>query len=312
VKAVVYNKNGATDVLEVCEVAQPAPRDNEVLVKIVAVSVNAADYRSMRMGIIPKSKIFGSDIAGKVVETGAAVTRLKIGDEVFGDISGCGCGGFAEYAAVPEDQLALKPARVSFEDAAAVPMAAVTALQGLRDEGNIQAGQKVLVYGAGGGVGTFAVQLAKHFGADVTAVCHTDNAAMMQTLGADQVVDYKKEDITDSPRQFDLILAVNGTRPMSDYTCMLAQGGTVVVAGGGLPQVIKTMLFSRWMSGKGKKILMLAARPRRKDLEFIIQLVEDGRVKPVIERNYPLAQTAEAMRYLGQGHARGKVIINVG
>lgn len=311
-KAVVYNKNGAPDVLELCEVAQPVPRDNEVLVKIVAVSVNAADYRSMRMGIIPKSKIFGSDIAGKVVETGAAVTRLKIGDEVFGDISGCGCGGFAEYAAAPEDQLALKPAYVSFEDAAAVPMSAVTALQGLRDEGNIQAGQKVLVYGAGGGVGTFAVQLAKHFGAVVTAVCHTDNVALMQTLGADQVVDYKKEDITDSPRQFDLILAVNGTRPMSDYTRMLAQGGTVVVAGGGLSQVIKTMLFSRWMSGKGKKIRMLAAKPRRKDLEFIIQLVEEGKVKPVIERNYPLAQTAKAMRYLGQGHARGKVIINVG
>lgn len=310
-KAVVYEKNNPDGQLVLREIEKPVPQMGEVLVKIIATAVNAADYRSMQMGSIPKRRIFGSDIAGTVEAVGKNVTRLKVGDAVAGDISGCGLGGFAEYVAVPEDVLAVKPTSVSFDDAAAVPMAAVTALQGLRDLGNIQAGQKVLVYGAGGGVGTFAVQLAKHFGADVTAVCHTNNVELVRSLGADQVVDYKREDITESHRQYDLILAVNGSRSMTDYTRMLAHGGTAVVVGGSLSQVIKTMLFGRWRSSQSKKIRMLAAKPCREDLEFIIKLVDDGKVKPVIERNFPLDQTAEAIRYLSQGHAKGKVIINV-
>ncbi len=311
-KAVVYDRGGSPDFLEYREVEKPTPRGNQVLVRIIAASVNAADYRSMRMGIIPKRKIFGADIAGRVAEVGASVIKLKIGDEVFGDISGSGFGGFSEYVTVPENILALKPSSVSFENAAAVPMAAVTALQAMRDQGNIQAGQKVLVYGAGGGVGSFSVQLAKYFGAEVTTVCSSRNVDMVRLLGADHVIDYTKQDFIASGTQFDLIMAVNGNRPLPVYMCMLAPRGITVVIGGALSQVTKTILFGGLMSIGGKKIRILAAKPSTKDLEFIIKLVEEGKVKPVIDRRYNLQQTAEAMQYLGQGHACGKVIINVG
>jgi len=310
IKAVIYDKSGSPDVLQLREVEKPFARDNEVLVNIVASSVNAADYRSMRMGIIPKRKIFGGDITGRVEAVGKNVKKIKVGDDVFGDISGCGFGGFAEYVSVPERVLALKPAGVTFEDAAAVPMAAVTALQALR-KGSIQPGQKVLIYGAGGGVGIFALQLAKYFAAEVTAVCSSKNLELVRSLGADHVIDYTKEDFFKSGRHFDLILAVNGNRPLSVYKRALAPKGVFVMVGGALSQVIKTMLFGAFMSIGGKKIRFLAAKPNTKDLEYIIKLVEGGKVKPVIDRHYPLQETAEAVRYISEGHALGKVIITV-
>jgi NADPH:quinone reductase-like Zn-dependent oxidoreductase len=311
-KAIVYDKSQAPDVLRLRDVEKPIPQAGEVLVSIVAVSINTADYRSMRMGIIPKHKIFGADIAGRVEACGQNVRRFKVGDEVFGDISFCGFGGFAEYAAVPEKVLALKPANVSFLNAAAVPMAALTALQGLRDCGNIRPGQKVLIYGSGGGVGTFAVQLAKYFGAEVTAACSPGNVELAKSLGAEHVIDYTREDILGSGNHFDLILAVNGNRPLSVSKRALSANGIYVQVGGALSQVIKTLIFGGLMSIGGQKVRTLAARRSNRDLEFIISLVQEGKIRPIIDRQYPLPETAEAMRYLMLGHARGKVVINVG
>ncbi|MBT6765471.1 MAG: NAD(P)-dependent alcohol dehydrogenase, partial [Prolixibacteraceae bacterium] len=209
-KAVVYNKKGLPDKLIYCDVEKPRPNDNEVLIKIHAVSANAADYRSMRMGIIPKKRIFGADIAGRVESVGKNIRQFKPGDEVIGDLSDCGFGGFAEYAVAPEKALIPKPTKVLFEIAAALPIAGITALQALRDKGNIQKGQKVLIVGSGGGVGTFAVQLAKYFGAEVAAVCSSKNVAQTSSLGADYVIDYTKEDFTKNKRCYDLIIAING------------------------------------------------------------------------------------------------------
>jgi NADPH:quinone reductase-like Zn-dependent oxidoreductase len=310
-KAIVYQKGNSPDCLVLREVEKPFPHDNEVLVKIIAVSVNAADYHSMKMGIVPKHKIFGSDISGQVEAVGKNIRHFAVGDEVFGDISACGFGGFAEYAAVSEIPLALKPAGVSFEAAAAVPMAAVTALQALRNAGNIQLGQKVLICGAGGGVGTFAVQLAKYLGAKVTAICSTRNVELMRSLGADYVVDYTHEDYLKSSNRHDLILAVNGRQPLSAYKRALSPSGTAVIVGGALSQVIKSLLLGPILSLGGRKVCVLIAKPNAIDLEFIIKLVEAGKIKPVIERRYPLSETAEAMRYLSGGHARGKVVISV-
>ncbi len=310
-KAVVYEKGNSPNFLEFREVEKPDPQDNEVLVKIHAVSVNAADYRSMRMGIISKRKIFGADIAGRVEAAGKGIKKFKVGDEVFGDISGCGFGGFAEYVAVPERFLARKPASVSFEDVAAVPMAAVTALQALRDKGNIQPGQKVLIYGASGGVGTFAIQLAKNFGAEVTAVCSTRNTELARSLGADHVIDYVKEDVFRSGKHFDRLIAVNGNRPLSHYKRALAPKGTCVIVGGALSQVIPSLLFGAFMSIGSKKLATLAAKASTTDLDFIIKLVEKGKVKPVIDRQYPLRETVKAIQYLNESHARGKVVISV-
>jgi NADPH:quinone reductase-like Zn-dependent oxidoreductase len=229
---------------------------------------------------------------------------------VFGDISACGFGGFAEYVVVPESALALKPISVPFETAAAVPMAAVTALQALRNKGNIQPGQKVLICGAGGGVGTFAVQLAKQFGAEVTAVCGEQNVKLVQSIGADHVIDYNKNDFTKSGKCYNLVLAVNGNHSLSAYKRVLAPMGVYVMVGGALSQVMKSLLFGGFMSIGTRKMRFLAAKPNTKDLEFIIKL-DDGRIKPVIDRYYPLHETAEAMRYLSDGHAHGKVVIEV-
>ncbi len=310
-KAVVYEKNGSSHALQLREVDQPLPQDNEVLIKVHAVSINAADYRSMRYGIIPKSKIFGADIAGQVVEIGKGCTKFKVGDEVFGDLSSSLFGGFAEYAAAPEKLLAIKPPSVTFEEAAAVPMAALTALQALRDKGNIRPGQKVLICGAGGGVGTFAVQLAKYFGAEVTAVCGPRNVDLVRSLGADHVLDYTLEDFTRSAQSYHRILGVNGSHPLGAYRRLLTPGGVFVMVGGGLSQIFQTIVFGRFYSLGSKKIVFLAAKSDVKDLDFIIRLVEAGQIKPVIDRRYPLEQTTEAMQYTSQGHARGKVIVNI-
>lgn len=309
-KAVVYTKKGLPDKLVYCDVEKPIPTDNEVLIKIVAVSVNAADYRSMSMGLIPKKRIFGADIAGSIESVGKNVRQFKPGDEVIGDLSDCGFGGFAEYAVAPEKALVLKPGNLSFIDAATLSMAALTALQVLR-KGNIQKGKKVLIAGSGGGVGTFAVQLARYFGAEVTAVCSTKNVELTTALGADHVIDYTKEDFAKNSRHYDLIIAVNGSRKLSTYKRILNPNGIYVMVGGSLSQIFNSILFGWSMSLGSKKMVILAAKSNQKDLEFLVKLAEDGMIRPVIDSCYTLEKTADAMRYLAEGHARGKVVINV-
>lgn len=310
-KAVVYDKKMRPDFLVLREVEKPTPKDDEILVRIHSVSINAADYRSMNMGIIPKRKIFGADIAGKVEEVGKNTRKFKMGDKVFGDLASWGFGGFAEYAAVPENAIALIEEGIPFEKAAAIPMAGLTALQALRDKGKVQPGHKVLIYGAGGGVGTFAVQLAKHFGAEVIAVCSGENADTIRKLGADQVIDYKKNDITKSSNRYDLILAVNGNNPLLAYKRLLAPNGVCVLVGGALSQIIKFLLFGVFMSIGSKKMCLLTAKANTNDLELIMKLVKAGKVEPIIDRCYPLHETAEAVQYLSRGHARGKVVIDI-
>jgi NADPH:quinone reductase-like Zn-dependent oxidoreductase len=321
-KAIICTKYGPPEVLKLEEVPKPAPRDDEVLVKVQAASVNAADWHILRadpflmrllFGLLkPKHKILGADVAGRVEAVGGNVEQFQPGDEVFGDISGYGWGGFAEYVCAPENALALKPAGMTFEEAAAVPLAAVTALQGLRDKGKIQPGQKVLINGASGGVGTFAVQIAKSFGADVTAVCSTRNLDLARSIGADQVIDYTQEDFTQSGRRYDLILAVNGYHPISAYKRALSPKGIYVMAGGSKAQAYQALLLGPLMSITGsKKMGNLVTKPNRNDLVFIKGLLEAGDVVPVIDRRYPLKEVANAFRYLEEGHARGKVVITV-
>lgn len=322
-KAIICTKYGPPDVLQFQEVAKPAPTADEVLVKIHAASVNMYDWhlltadiplvRLMGGGLLrPKVAIPGEDIAGRIEAAGSNVRQFRPGDEVFGDLAACGSGGFAEYVAVPESALALKPAQLSFEEAAAAPMAALTALQGLRDAGRIQAGQKVLINGASGGVGTFAVQIAKAFGADVTAVCSTRNLELARSLGADRVIDYTQEDFTGARQTYDLIFAANGYKPLSAYKRALAPQGIYVMAGGKPGQIFQAMLLGSWMSEKGgRKLGGFTARANHGDLVALTKLLEAGKVAPVIDRRYPLSETAEALRYLGAGHARGKVVITV-
>ena len=322
-KAIVYTEYGSPDVLELKEVAKPAPKDDQVLVKVHAVSVNAADLHLLRADpflirlssgfLKPKHTILGSDIAGRVEAVGSNVTQFKPGDEVFGDISACGWGGFAEYVCVRENALVLKPTNLSFEQAAAVPMAAVTALQGIRHAGQIRPGQKALINGASGGVGTFAVQLAKSFGAEVTAVCSTRNLETARLIGADHVIDYTKEDFATNGQQYDLILAANGDRSISDYKRALSPKGVYVQTGGSMGQMTQAMIQGPWISMTGSKKMgnMGVAKPNQNDLVFMKALLETGKVKPVIDRCYPLSEVPEALRYLEEGHARGKVVITV-
>jgi NADPH:quinone reductase-like Zn-dependent oxidoreductase len=271
-KAVIYNKKKSGNNLIYSDIEKPSPKGHEVLVKIRAVSVNAADYRSMKMGIVPRKRIFGADIAGTVESVGNDVTHFSPGDEVFGDLSGCGFGGFAEFAVAPEKVLIFKPGKLSFEEAAVLPLASVTALQALRDKGEIRSGQHVLILGSSGGVGTYAVQLAKHFGAVVTAVCSTANVELTRSLGADNVVDYTREDFTGGGRRFDLILAVNGNYPILQCRKVLKKNGIYVMVGGAMKQIIKALLFGRLLSYGSKKMRSVAAKPNQEDLEFIAKL----------------------------------------
>lgn len=320
-KAVMQLKYGTPEVLQLNEVEKPTPKDDEVLVKVHAVSLNIRDWylltgspfvvRLFEGAILrPKAQKLGSDIAGVVEAVGSSVTQFKPGDAVFGDNSAYNRVGLAEYLVIPQDALALKPANVSFEDAAAVPMAGITALQGL--QGKIQPGQKVLIHGASGGVGTFAVQFAKYFGAEVTAVCSTRHVEIVRSIGADHVIDYTKEDFTKNGQQYDLILAVNGNRSLADYRRSLKPDGTFVCAGGNMSQIFQSMLLGPVMSKRGnQKLGNVAAHPDQNDLAFMGKLLENGKLRPVIDRCYPLSETAEAFRYLGQKHARGKVIVTV-
>jgi NADPH:quinone reductase-like Zn-dependent oxidoreductase len=311
VKAIIYNKKLRPDHLVLREIEKPIPKDDEVLIKVNAVSINAADYRSMKLGIVPKKKIFGSDIAGTIVQKGTHARELNVDDEIVGDLSGCGFGGFAEYVAAPEHILVKKPTGISFETAAALPMAAVTALQALRDKGKITKGAKVLINGASGGVGSFAVQLAKYYGAEVTGVCGTDNVELVESLGADYVVDYTKETIGDRIGYFDIILAVHGKKPLGFYKKLLKQNGTYVLIGGDLSQVFASILFGPFHSIGNKKMKFLFAHPNPKDLSFILNLTAEEKIKPIIEKVYAFEDIPSAVRYVSKGHARGKQVISL-
>jgi NADPH:quinone reductase-like Zn-dependent oxidoreductase len=322
VKAIVYTQFGPPDVLQFKEVAKPTPKDHEVLIKVHAASINAADYRLMRgqpflirlagYGLrTPRYPILGSDIAGRVEAIGKQVTQFKVGDEIYGDLSGSGLGGFAEYVCAREHVLALKPTGLSFEETAAVPMAAITALQGLRDKGQVQAGEKVAINGASGGVGTFAVQIAKAFGAEVTAICSTRNVELARSLGADHIIDYKQEDFTRNGKRYDVILGVNGFHPIADYKRALRENGRYIMVGGSDAQIFQAMLLGPWMSRGHQKLGNVMQKPNQDDLVYLNGLLEAGRVKPVVDRCYPLSETAEAVRYLESGQARGKVVIGM-
>jgi len=310
-KAIVYNKKKNPDKLVYCDVDKPVPADNEVLIKVNAVSLNAADYRSMKMGIIPKSKIFGADISGRIETVGKNITHFKPGDEVMGDLASFGFGGLAEYVTAPERALIIKPGQVSFDNAAALPMAAMTALQALRDKGNIQKGQKVLIVGSSGGVGTYSIQLANYFEAEVTGVCSSKNIQQTFSLGADYVIDYNKEDFTTGKKRYDIILGINGNYPLTAYRKTLASNGTYVMVGGSLSQIFKSFVFGRLLSFGSKKMKSLTTKANKTDLELLAKLLEKGTIKPVIDRHYTLDMTADAMNYLKQGHSSGKVIINI-
>ena len=307
-KAIVYTKYDPSNALQLMDVEKPEPKKNQVLIKVYAASINALDYRSK--GSVGKT--LGADIAGVVEAVGSNVKQFQPGDEVFG-VSAGSAGGFAEYASANENHLALKPANLSFEAASSVPTAAMTALQGLRDKGKIQRGQKVLIVGASGGVGTFAVQIAKSFGAEVTAICSVRNMEMARSIGADHVFDYAKEDFTQSSQRYDLIFAVNGNHPLSAYQRALNPQGSYVCAGGAISQMFQAMLLGSLMSRKkGKKMgFMGITKYNQKDLVYIKELLETGKVAPFIEKSYPLNEVPSAMRYAAEGHARGKVVVQV-
>jgi NADPH:quinone reductase-like Zn-dependent oxidoreductase len=321
-KAITYTEYGPPDVLQITEVATPGPKDDEVLIRIRAASVNPLDWHYMRgtpyfiratAGLSkPKVTRLGVEVAGQVETVGKKVTQFQPGDEVFGTCK----GAFAEYVCASEEALVLKPANVTFEQAAAVPIAAFTALQGLRDKGQIQPGQKVLINGASGGVGTFAVQIARVLGADVTGVCSTRNMDMVRSIGAHHVMDYTQEDFTRSGQRYDLIFDSAGNHSLSDCRRALTTGGTLVLVGGPdngrwvgpLTGLLKAVVLSRFVS---QKLLPFLAHLSKDDLIIMRELLEAGKVAPVIDRTYPLSDVPEAIRYLEEGHARGKVVITI-
>ena len=322
-KAITYHRYGPPDILELEEVEAPAVGDGDVLVRVRAAAANPRDWHLMRglpyvvrpqFGLRrPRRSGLGGDVAGWVEAVGRDVTRFRPGDEVFADIE---TGGFAEYARVSEDALALKPANLTFEQAAAVPLAALTALQGLRDHGRLQAGQRVLIVGASGGVGTFAVQIAKAFGAEVTGVCSTRNLELVRSLGADHVIDYTREDYTRTGGRYDLVLQLGGTRSPWALRRALTPRGTLLPSSGDsdgrwvgpVGRMLQALALAPFV---GQRLVPFLAKPSREDLEVMRELIESGRVSPVIDRTYPLSDTPEAIRHLETGHARGKIVITV-
>ena len=309
--------------LQLKEVATPEPAEDEVLIRLYASSVNPLDSFTIRgplpffpkLGRLfkPKNKIAGADYAGRIESVGRDIKRFLPGDEVFGaSFRGKSMGGFAEYACAREDNLAPKPSNLTFEEAAAVPVAAITALQGLRDQGQIHGGQKVLIDGASGGVGTFAVQIAKSFGAEVTAVCSPRNVDRARVIGADHVIDYTQEDFTRSSLRYDLILGANAHHSIFDYRRVLRRGGIFVMAGGGVARILQAMSLGPFLSRIGnKKIRFFIAKINGTDLRLLKDLIEAGKTVPVIDRRYPLSEVAEALRYREEGHAQGKVVITI-
>lgn len=322
-KAIVCTRYGPPEVLRYEEdVRERNPQAGEVLVKVHAASVNAGDWHLLRadpflvrlmFGLTkPKIRILGADIAGRIEAVGEGTTDFKPGDAVFGDISRCGFGAFADYVTVPADALAPKPAKLTFAEAAAVPAAAVTALQGLRDVGKIRAGERVLIHGASGGVGTFAVQIAKHFGAEVTGLCSMGNVERVRELGADHVIDYTQEDFAGQGEQYDVILAANGNRSIFDYKRALRPNGRYVMSGGSTGQFYQVMFLGPWLSMTGtKKMRNILVSPNRADLAYLSTLLASDTVVPVIDRRYTLPEVPDAIRYLEAGHARGKVVITL-
>ena len=326
-KAIVYHQYGSPDdVLQFADMDKPAINDNEVLVRVRAASVNPADWHLVRgkpyiarlqLGLRkPKDTVLGCDVAGQVEAVGKNVTTFQPGDEVFGSPFGHGCGALAEYVRLSDALLAPKPANLSFAQAAAVPLAAVTALQGLRDQGGIEPGHKVLIIGASGGVGTFAVQIAKAFGAEVTGVCSTRNIDLVRSIGADHVIDYTQEDLTQSEQRYDLIFQLAGTRSPSDCRRALTAQGTLVLASGEsdghwigpVARIIRALLLSPFVS---QKMASFTVKPNSKDLRTLKELIEAGKVTPVIDRTHSLTEVPEAIRYLEEGHTQGKVVITV-
>lgn len=321
-KAAVYRRYGPPEAVGIEEIEKPVPKRNEVLVKVLAASVNPLDWHCvrgkpsiMRLGALrkPKNIRLGCDVSGEVEAAGENVTEFKAGDRVFG--GGLGIGAFAEYVCAPESTFVLKPDNVSFEEAAAVPVAAFTALQGLRDKGNLKSGQDVLINGAAGGVGTLSVQIAKTFGAEVTGVCSAKNLELIRSLGADHAVDYTREDFTRSGQTYDLILDCAGNRSLSEYRRALrANGICAIVTGpngpvlGPLGRFVGALAMSAFV---GQKLVPVIANPNKKDLSVIGELMASEKIHAVIDRCYGLSTIAEAISYVEQGHARGKVVINV-
>jgi NADPH:quinone reductase-like Zn-dependent oxidoreductase len=324
-KAIVQDRYGGPDVLEFSDIDQPVPKDNEVLVQVQAAGLHRGDWHVMTglpylirlvvpdLGLRkPKVPVRGMDLAGRVEAVGPNVTRFQPGDEVFGWAD----GAFAEYAAAPEDQLAPKPADLSFEQAAAVPTSGFAALQGLRDSGEVQPGQQVLIIGAAGAVGLFAVQLAKTFGAQVTGVASTTQLELVRSVGADEAIDYTRDDVTDGTRRWDLILDTAGHRSLSQLRRPLTPKGTLVIVGsegrgrwlGGFDRSLRAPLLARLV---GQRLRMLASKPRQDDLVALAEFIETGKLTPIIARSYPLSEVPEAIRQLEQGHARGKIVITV-
>ena len=317
-KAVVYTRYGPPEVLGLAEVPMPVPQDNEVLVKVHAVSLNASDWEVLRgkplysrIGgpVRPRHHILGSDIAGRVEAAGRNATLFQPGEDVFADILSS-MGGFAEYVSVPQNALARMPSGMTYEEAAALPQAGAIALQGIRDKGQVQPGQTVLINGAGGGSGMYAIQLAKLAGAEVTGVDNAEKLAFMRSLGADHVIDYTREDFTRKGRSYDLILDVAAHRPASAYRGALRPGGRYLYVGGSVVTLLQVLLVGPLIGrAGGKKIRLLAVRLGAQHLAPLVELCQAGKVATVIDRRYPLSQVPEALRYLGEGHAKGKVII---
>ncbi|MEM7132557.1 MAG: NAD(P)-dependent alcohol dehydrogenase [Chloroflexota bacterium] len=320
-KAIVCHNYGGPDVLQLEEIAKPVPKENEVLVKIHAASINSWDWDLLKGDVAnrlifggyrkPKLKVIGCDIAGRVEAIGENVTKFQLGDDVFGDLCASGWGGFAEYACAHENALALKSPSLTFKEAAAVPQAGVMALQGLRDNGQIQPGQTMLMNGAGGGVGTFAIQMAKAFGAEVTGVDSADKLEMLRSIGADHVIDYKKEDFTQNGRCYDLILDVVGKRSVSDYNRVLNPQGTYFMIGGPIPRILQNLLLGAWISKREPKKMGLLLHEPNKDLPYMNEFFEEGKVKPIVDRCYPLADVADAFRYFVDGEFQGKIVITM-
>lgn len=311
-KAIIFDKRAKPSQLAEQDVPVPEPKRGELRVRVRATSINAADWRSMAMGIIPRSGIFGADVCGVVDAVGADVEGWKVGDEAVGDLSNHGFGGFAEFACAPARAFTRKPAGLDSLAASAVPLAGVTALQALRDAGSLAAGQSVLIVGASGGVGSFAVQLAAFMGARVTAVTSGANAQNIASLGAERVIDYTREDFASVDERFDLILAVHGNASIGTYSRLLTKDGRCVVVGGALRQVFAALLLGPLYSLGRKKYRALAARPNAKDLAYLLNLAAQGSIAPSIERVYRFDEIPQAMGYARSGHAQGKLVIDFG
>jgi len=319
-KAIVYTEYGSPDVLQLKEVAKPVPTDDEILIKVQAASVNRSDWEGLtgkplyaRLGGLrkPSSPILGSDVAGRVEMAGRNHNQFQPGDEVFGEM-GNYHGGFAEYVCTRGRAWTLKPAGMTFEQVAAIPQAGVIALQGIRDKGQVQPGQSVLINGAGGGAGSFAVQLAKLYGAEVTGVDNPGKQDFVRSLGADHVIDYTREDFTKNGKQYDFILDLIAHRTAFAYARALKPNGSYYAVGGSVATFLQFLLFGSWIRRtSGKKVRLLAVQRNRKDLVTITEMCEAGKVVPVIDRRYPLSEVPEALRYLGEGRVKGKVVITV-